>query len=628
MQPVRPLITAFLLASSGFAQTSEVTATPVSEPLPAEAAHRIYAEGMGRSQALRLLRDLTGKVGHRLTGSDNFTRACKWAAAEFHAMGLQNVQIEKWGEWKLGWNRGVWIGRIVSPVQLDMYVATSAWTAGTKGLQKAEVVLEASGEDKESPAVAGKWVLSKRKFGLDRTGDEQRAAVCRTVGEAGGLGVIYRAADPDRNFPTRVRVFGSHETALLPLEEVPTTPQIAVQADHFDQLLDLVQSGKSVACEFNIENTFRAGPIELHNVIAEIPGTEKPDEVVIVCGHLDSWHQKQGTTDNGTGATSTMEAARILAAVGVQPKRTIRFCLWGGEEEGLLGSRAYVQKHRTEMPKVSAVFNHDTGTNWAQSLSVTHAMKAQLAPVFAHVTRLLVPPDADWKGNVFDVVGRDQISGGRGGSDNASFLAVGVPGLNWGLRGRSNYFAHTWHTQWDTIDNAIEEYQRHTSTVIAMAALGTANLDALLDRANIIVGGGGGGRGAQSATLAAGWFGAEMEGFKFTSVKADGRAAKLGVQVGDVLKKVGGQAVEQPRQIFQFARETEGDTVTFTFQRGEQTFDVQAKKEDLPQPRGGQGGNPGPGGGTPPGAGTTPPTGGGTPPGGNGGEEEALLVLR
>jgi hypothetical protein len=585
---LRPLLPFLLLPCFAVAQETAVAAEPAADPIPAELAERIRAEGIEHSQAMRILQDLTGKIGHRLTGSDNFTKACTWAEAEFRSMGL-DAHLEKWGEWKLTWNRGAWIGRITHPVQLDMYVATEAWTAGTKGLQKAAIVMAPSslpsGEVKadaseaeaaaEADAVAavaatsGKWVLSRRL---------PRSSIRKALAQAGALGFVYRAGDPDKQYPTRVRVFGNNQTAMKSFDQVPTVPEIAVRADHFDQLLEQVESGKDVICEFDIENSFRDQPIELHNVIAEIRGTEKPDEVVIVSAHLDSWHQAQGCTDNGTGTATTLEAARILAAVKAQPKRTIRFCLWGGEEQGLLGSRAYVQKHRTEMPKVSAVFNHDTGTNWAQSLAVTAAMKDQLAPVFAHVTHLLQAPDADWDDDVFTLRTVARVSGG-GGSDHASFLAAGVPGLDWGLKGRSDYFRHTWHTQWDTIDVAIPEYQQHTATVIALAALGTANLPALLDRENV-----GGGRGpGQSQAFAEGWFDAEFDGLAFKTVKADGRAAKMGVQQGDVLKQVEGEEVESLRQIFQFAREAEGDKVTFTFQRGEKTFQAMATKDELPQ---------------------------------------------
>jgi len=143
-----------------------------------------------------------------------------------------------------------------------------------------------------------------------------------------------------------VRVFGDHHVAMGKLENVPTVPQVVVQSDHAKQMEQLLDDGKEVICEFQLDSEWKQGPIELDNVVAEIPGSEKPDEVVIVCGHLDCWHQAQGCTDNGTGTTSTMESARILARVSSKPKRTIRFILWGGEEEGLLGSVGYVKQHR------------------------------------------------------------------------------------------------------------------------------------------------------------------------------------------------------------------------------------------------------------------------------------------
>ncbi len=571
MSTFRPLLPFLLFAPLAWAQDAPAPAPAGDDPMPLSVAQAIVEQGIGKSQVMRILRDLTGKVGHRLTGSDNFTKGCEWARDEFKALGVSNVHLEKWGEWKLAWNRGQWIGRIVTPEAREMYVATEAWTAGTKGLQKGAIVLAPANEDAVAGApLNGSWLIYKKR---------PPRAVRAKCEAAGILGWVYRAGDPDKNFPTRVRVFGNNQTAMKAIDEVPAIPEIAVRADDFDALFAMVEADKKPVCEFDVQNAFREGPIELNNVIAEIPGTTKPDEVVIVSAHLDSWHQVTGTTDNGTGTATTLEAARILAAIGAKPMRTIRFCLWGGEEEGLLGSRGYVQKHRTEMPKVSAVFNHDTGTNWAQSLAVTEAMKVQLEPVFRHVPALLKAPDTDWDKPVFElrVVGR--VSGG-GGSDHASFLAAGVPGLDWSLKGRSNYFQHTWHTQWDTIDVAIEEYQRHTATLVAMAALGTANLPALLDRQNV---GGGGGGGGQSAALVAGWFESEMDDLKFTKVKPNGRAAALGVLNGDVLKAVNGNEVERLRQVFQFARETEGDTVVFTFGRADKSIDVKVPKADLPQ---------------------------------------------
>lgn len=577
MPSLRPLLPFFLLTPLSFAQQAAPAAPPLAPPaaaapaplLPPGLAERIRDEGIGNSQAMRLLRDLTSKVGHRLTGSDNFTKACDWASQEFHAMGLPVVSLEKWGEWRLAWNRGVWTGRITNPVAMELYVATEAWTAGTNGPKVGLIAPLPKGvEDVTQKAVAGKWVYYSK-----RPNQELRAAI-----EAMGiLGWLYRAGDPEAKFPLRVRVFGESSTAMRTLEQVPTVPAIAIRADQADALAELLAAGKDVTGQFDIQNSFRDGGIPLYNVVAEIPGSEKPDEVVIVCGHLDSWHQATGTTDNGTGATSTMEAARILMAVGARPKRTIRFCLWGGEEQGLLGSLGYVQRHRRDMDKVSAVFNHDTGTNWAHGITAPTNAARQLEAVFAPVLALLSPPDVSFDGPVFKLTATERLAG-SGGSDHASFLAAGVPGLNWNLTGRSNYFQHTWHTQWDTIDVAIEEYQRHTATVVALAALGTANLDAMLDRTGIVAGGGG---RPQSTSYAEAMFDAEMDGMTFKTLKADGRAGKIGIQKGDVLQKVDGEDVASLRDVIRISRESAGDELSFTLKRGAEVVEVKMKKADL-----------------------------------------------
>jgi hypothetical protein len=567
MPRLHPFVPLWFSTALLFAQEAAVAPAAPASPFPMGVPERIRDVGIAESQAMRLLRDLTGKVGHRLTGSDNFTKACQWAAGEFYAMGVPVVTLEKWAEWKLVWNRGAWVGRITNPVAMELYVATEAWTAGTNGPRVGLIVrVPTEVEAVTRKAVANKWLYYDKRPAKD---------VREACEKLGVLGWLHRAGDPDAKFPLRVRVFGDHTVAMRPLEQVPTVPVVAIRADQADELGKLLDTGVDVTGQFDIQNTFREGPLPLYNVVAEIPGSELPEEVVIVCGHLDSWHQAQGTTDNGTGATSTLEAARILMAAGAKPKRTIRFCLWGGEEQGLLGSHAYVQRHRREMDKVSAVFNHDTGTNWAQSLGAPANMAAQLTPVFAPLGRLLTAPEASFEGEVFKLSVVKELAG-RGGSDHASFLAVGVPGLNWGLTGRSNYGSHTWHTQWDTIDVAIEEYQRHTATVVALGALGTANLDAMLDRTGVVAGG-----RPQSQGYGEAMFDAELEGMKFTALKAGGRAAAMGVQVGDLLLKCNGEDLESLRDVFRVSRDATGEELVFTLKRGEAKVQATMKKADL-----------------------------------------------
>ncbi len=614
-----PLFCSPLLAQGP--ATESASSSAVVPVLDEATIERIIDEGIEHTQAMRLLDDLTSKVGHRLTGSDNFTAACDWAVAEFTKMGLSNVHKEPWGEWKLVWNRGIWRGRITSPIEMDMYVATEAWTAGTDG--EVQGVIRYMPDDMaelrkmiEAGRVRGAFLYASPTF-FGRRMSPGRQDMLQACEEAGVAGLLYKA-EGNQQYPTRVRVFGSHRTAMGSMDDVPTVPRIAIQSDHAARLEELLEGDVEVQGDFLIENTFREGPITLNNVIAEIPGTTHPEEVVIVCGHLDSWHQAQGCTDNGTGATSTMEAARILAAVGSKPARTIRFCLWGGEEQGLLGSAEYVKRHRSEMEKVSAVFNHDTGTNWATALTVAETMYGPMLRVMAPMSRLEAP-DADHDGDVFTLRSRPTISG-CGGSDHASFIAAGVPGLNWDLTGRSDYFGYTWHTQWDRFDVAIPEYQRHTSTVVALAALGTANLPEMLDRSGVQRQSGRG----QAGNFVGALFGAEMDGMKFTKIEAGGRADTMGIKSGDVLEQVQGQPMEQLFDLFRAARNVEEGTesLELVLDRGGEKVKVQFPVEAMRNMgrrggRGGQGrggpGRGGEGGGGPGrgGQGARPRTGGG-----------------
>ena len=241
----------------------------------------------------------------------------------------------------------------------------------------------------------------------------------------------------------------------------------------YDEITGWLKAGKTVTLEFDIRNHFKKGPIKLYNVIADIPGTEKPDEYVIVGGHIDSWDGATGATDNGTGVATTLEAARILMKAGVKPKRTIRFMLWSGEEQGLLGSAAYVKSHKDLMSRISAVLVHDGGTNYLSGIGATEAMLADFEKVFEPVKDL----DPAYPFEVRKVAG---LMGG--GSDHASFLGANVPGFFWGQRGGRAVYQHTHHTQFDTFDAAIPEYQVHSSLVVALGAYGIANLDHLLSR--------------------------------------------------------------------------------------------------------------------------------------------------
>jgi carboxypeptidase Q len=267
---------------------------------------------------------------------------------------------------------------------------------------------------------------------------------------------------------------GRRPTSAEFFDNIPTMPQITMTASSYDAIAKNLREGKQVTLEFDIRNYFKKGPIPLYNVVADIRGSELPDEYVIVCGHLDSWDAGTGTTDNGTGCATTIEAARILMASGVRPKRTIRFILWSGEEQGLLGSRAYVEANPELMKKISGVLNHDVGTQYISSIKSLVYQRSDMEHVFAPVMTL--NPEFPFRLEPVDsLVGL--------GSDHASFNRVGVPGFIWGQAGELANYRDTHHTQLDTYDRAVPAYQEHSSIVVALAAYGIANLDHMLARA-------------------------------------------------------------------------------------------------------------------------------------------------
>jgi carboxypeptidase Q len=546
-------------------------------------AARIKEEGLQRSQVMAILDHLTNSIGQRLTGSDNFTLACEWTKAEFERMGLKNVHLDEWGEFPVIWNRGQWQGRVLTPEPIELQVATEAWTAGTKG--RVSGTLRPMPKTAEDVAALSGLAATSYFWGSRPSSAAVRRAFDALVQKEGCLGFVARAGAAHPRFPTRMRVFGNHRVNP---NNLPTIPNIVVRQDQAARIEELLRGPDAVTIEFDIRNRFRAGPVKLHNVVAEIPGTEFPDQVVIVCGHLDSWHMATGTTDNGTGTASTMEAARILAAVGAKPRRTIRFILWGGEEQGLLGSNSYVRRNRTSMNNVSAVFNHDTGTNWAQGLTVTPSMVDDLKLALAEIESMTPPePDAGVDGDrepvpVLELTVADRMPA-RGGSDHASFLAAGVPAWSWTLKGRSDYFNYTWHTQWDTFDIAIPEYMRHTSTVVALAALGTANLPNLIARDGVMRA-----VGTDATPVLEAALGVELDGMTFKSVKPDGRAATAGIRDGDVVTHVNGEEVTDFGRLMRALRPREGaEPPRLTLKRGSGEASVVLEPVELPrQPRG------------------------------------------
>ena len=334
-------------------------------------------------------------------------------------------------------------------------------------------------------------------------------------------------------------------------------PSINLLKADYDDVVKRLKEDKPVVLEFDVRNYFKKGPIPLYNVIADIPGSEKPDEYVIVGGHIDSWDGATGTVDNGTGCATTLEAARILMKSGVKPKKTIRFMLWSGEEQGLLGSRAYIKANPDLMPKISAVLVHDGGTNYLSGILATKAMKKDFDEVFAP----LVGMDEKMPFNVREVGGLPQGIG----SDHDSFLTAKVPGFFWNQAGKSNYNrAH--HTQYDTYDFAIPEYQKHSVIVAAIGAYGIANLDHMISREALTVPRAAAGGGSRRM------LGVQLDEMKIEDVIEGGLAEKAGLKAGDIIVKVGDKAVAS-REQFTEALQAAGTSVKIVVKRGDKEME-------------------------------------------------------
>ena len=344
---------------------------------------RVLSAAREENLAMEHLDHIVNRIGARLTSSDGLQTACEWTRDRFKSFGIENARLERWGEFPVGFNRGPWSGRMVEPTAKALTFGTNSWTAGTKGVTKGPAVMAPTNDEeleKVKDKLPGAWVLlppgTLGPRGPRGGNDTGPAAEFRKKVEAAYA--VAKIAGTVRGASNDLIVTGGNYQ--ITWDTLPTTPAINLVKAQFDEVAGLVKEGKPVVLEFDVRNYFKKGPIPLYNVIADIVGSEFPDEYVIVGGHIDSWDGATGTTDNGTGCATTLEAARILMKSGVKPRRTIRFMLWSGEEQGLFGSRDYVKAHPELMPKISAVLVHDGGTNYLSGLGVPKAMKSRHRP--------------------------------------------------------------------------------------------------------------------------------------------------------------------------------------------------------------------------------------------------------
>ncbi len=430
----------------------------------------IINEGKNHSKVMTILGQITHDIGPRVTASPELTKGQEWAMAKFKEWGLSNVHLEKYGEASVGFQRGKRrVARMVTPERKELEYTTNNWVEGTNGLVRGAAVMAPGtvAEIKSSKNLKGAWVLCKAAVGMRGPRLDESPEYKRALDAVGIAGRIYGSPK---------NLLWSHGTWKdKTFESHPKDVSVTLTRAEFDEVKQDVESGKRTVLEFDLEHIWIKGPMPLYNVVAELPGTESPDECVIVGGHFDSWNApgSQGAQDNGTGSAVTLEAARILTSVHARPKRTIRFILWSGEEEGLLGSKAYVQAHKSEWDKISCTLNDDGGTTYQGGYVGFAGMKSMMEQAFAPTVKAF--PDMPQR---FEVTANMR---GSEDSDHAPFNNVGIPGLDTIESGVGDY-EHVWHTQFDRYETCNSKYLIQSATNHAVVSFNLACAATLLPR--------------------------------------------------------------------------------------------------------------------------------------------------
>ena len=534
-----------------------------SEKINYEDISKIKAEGTQRSQVMEIMSYLTDVHGPRLTGSPNIEKAGQWAVAKMKDWGLTSVAMEPWANrrgFDRGWSNDKFYMAAVSPQAFPIVGTPGAWTPGTIGLVRAEAIVVTATNEEElgeyKGKLKGKWILAGAapdvpaywtapshryttdeldaielgtpapEFGLAPPGGrggrggagapgapagapaatpqqaaqqfgQLRSEFFRTEGAAGVLSTAQRGHG--------VYTIGGNRNA----DPATTLPAIAITAEHYGRIARMLAKNIPVTIEADIKNTFYQNP-PMFNVLGEIRGTDKADELVMLGAHFDSWHASTGATDNGAGSGAMMEAMRILKQTGVPLRRTVRIGLWPGEEQGLNGSAEYVAMHfagrgapppgsepapsgsrggrgpqgplelKPDHAKFAAYFNIDNGTG-------------ALRGVYLQGNDAVAPIFREWM-EPFRSMGMTTLSiRNTGGTDHLSFDAVGLPGFQF-IQDAVEYDTMTHHTNLDSYERLQPNDMMKNATIAAAFAYLAANRDEKLPRKPLPTGGGRGGR--------------------------------------------------------------------------------------------------------------------------------------
>ena len=439
---------------------------------PDTPAGRLLKEIQERPGVMPRVEHLADVVGPRLTGSAQLRQAQAWAMAEMRRLGAVNVHEEAY-DFGLAWTRGVDSARLLTHNGIRFRVDQLAWTPSTGGTVQGELILVDARNLEELQAYKGRLrgrillrtnpddkrpPLPRRAGGDMAAYQADQAAMTRFLMDEGALATLSMSSRRNGLGFTTSGPGRDPSKAALPSAHVPQEP--------YRMLLRLVARKEPVRLELSLGGTFSAAPVQAHNVVGEIPGTDRAGEVVIVGGHLDSWDLGTGATDNATGASVSLEVLRALQATGLRPRRTVRVVLWSGEEQGLLGSRAYVEAHKAELDAIQAVLVHDMGSGMVKGFGLQGRENCR-----ALMAQAIAPLN--------DVGVRELSLRSMSGTDHAFFDRAGVPAFA-AIQEPLDYFEGTHHSQMDYPDHVKPDQLVQGAQAMAVTAWELATMDARL----------------------------------------------------------------------------------------------------------------------------------------------------
>ncbi len=549
--------TAMLTLVVSLAASAAVSAQGPQEKFNQDAIDKIKEEGMKHSQVMDTLSYITDVPGARLTGSPNIRAAQEWARQKLASWGLENAHLEAWGPFGRGWSLEGFSAGMIKPYYTPLIAYPKAWSPGTNGVVRGQPVYfdanTGADLDKYKGKLKGAIVLLggprevKAHFealghrqsdedllkladaepqgfggpggpGRFRMTDEQRAAAALLnkkweMLQAEGAALVLEPGRGDGG-----TIFVQSATLGYPegtpqdkrktvrdKDAPPVVPQVVVAVEHYNRIIRMMQRGAPVQLEFNLATKFYDQDLMSHNVVAEIPGTDLKDEIVMLGAHFDSWHAGTGATDNAAGSAVCMEAVRILQTLGLKGRRTIRIALWSGEEEGLLGSRAYVADHfgkrlgpapgfgpppageqrqpeappqfelKPEHERFAGYFNLDNGTGKIRGIYMQG--NEEVRSIF----RAWFATFKDMVGTTKDNAFATLSIANTGGTDHLSFDAVGLPGFQF-IQDQIEYETRTHHSNMDVYDRIQEDDMKQAATIMAAFVYNTAMRDKKLPR--------------------------------------------------------------------------------------------------------------------------------------------------